>query len=72
MKLGKYETSSDEEGAQPSKQWGERTSGHGAGVEDRCERHSGAHRALGVLLCSIVSGGPNTELRQMVLPSFYR
>ena len=35
-----------------------------------------AHRALGtpfsVLLCSIVSGGPNTELRQMVLPSFYR
>ena len=42
------------------------------GVVDRCERHSGVHRALGVLLCSIVSGGPNTELRQMVLSSFYR
>lgn len=48
----------------------------GSGVVDRCERHSGVHCALGmpfsVFLCIIVSGGPNTELRQMVLSSFYR
>ena len=53
MKLGKYETSSDE-GAQPSQQWGERTSGHGAGVEDRCERHSGSPCAGHAVQCAFM------------------
>ena len=76
MKLGNYETNGDQEGAQSSKQWGECTSGRGSGVVHQCEHHTGAPCAAGMLvsvfLSIIVSGGPNTELRQMVLSSLYR
>ena len=48
----------------------------GSGVVHQCEHHTGAPCAAGMLvsvfLSIIVSGGPNTELRQMVLSSLYR
>jgi len=48
----------------------------GSGVVHQCEHHAGAPCAAGMLvsvfLSIIVSGGPNTELKQMVLSSLYR
>ena len=48
----------------------------GSGVVHQCEHHAGAPCVVGMLvsvfLSIIVSGGPNTELRRMVLSSLYR